>query len=793
MAGTAWGFDDYVHGKRRPVSPRIKIIIGIGLLSIVASIILFRTRVETDISLFLPRSSTPQEQFLISQFQQGPGAKLLMISLQGADSKILATLSESLSERLKKSKAFYKVINSEEPLDPKTEEFLFSKRFLLSPTIHPDRFSPKELNGFLSNALDRLALSRGFLEKRYLLRDPTGEFLSTLRSWGDAPVLNKKHGVWFSRDGNQAFLVAEIVAEGFNLNRFENAIGEIRNAFDALHSHNEITMILVGPPAFAVASRDSIRTDATRLSLIATCLVIAIIFLFYRSGKVVLISAIPLFCGILTSIAVVVLIFESIHGITLAFGIVILGVAIDYPIHLFSHMKSGEHPTQAMERIWPTMRLGVLTTAFGYISMLFSQFDGLVQLAIFAVCGLATAAGVTRYILPHIMGPQLSLSNTVSLNKLRPFLEKLSHGKIVVYIFLAGSIIFLGLHQEELWENDVAQLSPVPASQLALDKQLREQLNLPNLSYLVVVKGISEQSVLELTELVGNKLQILKDEGAINGFDAVTKYLPSLAKQKQRLNALPEIKQLRENLRIAQTGLPFRKNSFDTFIRDVSEAKNSQLLTYDRLRGTLLETPVNKLFYQQEDFWFSLISFKGIADPDPITRAIKNFPSHEVFILEPRKTSNALINRYRDRALVFFALGCLIIIATLRIALGRRAALTRVLVPVFGAVLVVMAILVAAQVRLSLFHLVALLLVIGLGLDYALFMNRPKVSETDQWNTHHSLIVCNLSTVTVFCVLSFSDTPVLNALGTTVALGAFLCLLFSFIFAPKLNYASENV
>ena len=104
-----------------------------------------------------------------------------------------------------------------------------------------------------------------------------------------------------------------------------------------------------------------------------------------------------------------------------------------------------------------------------------------------------------------------------------------------------------------------------------------------------------------------------------------------------------------------------------------------------------------------------------------------------------------------------------------------------------------MAILVAAQVRLSLFHLVALLLVIGLGLDYALFMNRPKVSETDQWNTHHSLIVCNLSTVTVFCVLSFSDTPVLNALGTTVALGAFLCLLFSFIFAPKLNYASENV
>ena len=107
---------------------------------------------------------------------------------------------------------------------------------------------------------------------------------------------------------------------------------------------------------------------------------------------------------------------------------------------------------------------------------------------------------------------------------------------------------------------------------------------------------------------------------------------------------------------MAQKGLPYRKNTFDIFINEVSDAKTSELLTYDRLRGTLLETPINKLFYRQGDFWFSLISFKGITDPVPITRAIKNFPPHEVFILEPRKTSNALINRYRvERSVAVFA------------------------------------------------------------------------------------------------------------------------------------------
>ena len=81
------------------------------------------------------------------------------------------------------------------------------------------------------------------------------------------------------------------------------------------------------------------------------------------------------------------LLFGSLHGITLAFGMTLLGVAVDYPLHLFSHLRDDETPQSTLRRVWPTLRLGVLTTALGYLAMVFSDFDGLRQLAVFAIGG----------------------------------------------------------------------------------------------------------------------------------------------------------------------------------------------------------------------------------------------------------------------------------------------------------------------------------------------------------------------------------------------------------------------
>ena len=75
--------------------------------------------------------------------------------------------------------------------------------------------------------------------------------------------------------------------------------------------------------------------------------------------------------------AVTALLFGEVHGLTLAFGVTLLGVTIDYPIHLFSHLHPGELPVDAMRRIWKTLRLGAITTCIGYLALVSTDFTGL--------------------------------------------------------------------------------------------------------------------------------------------------------------------------------------------------------------------------------------------------------------------------------------------------------------------------------------------------------------------------------------------------------------------------------
>ncbi|MCZ7601113.1 MAG: hypothetical protein M5U09_29895 [Gammaproteobacteria bacterium] len=81
--------------------------------------------------------------------------------------------------------------------------------------------------------------------------------------------------------------------------------------------------------------------------------------------------------------------FGNIHGITLAFGITLIGVAVDYPIHFFSHLKGGRaHAEECIRTIWPTPALGVISTIIAYAIRVLSEFTGLKQLGLFTVVGL---------------------------------------------------------------------------------------------------------------------------------------------------------------------------------------------------------------------------------------------------------------------------------------------------------------------------------------------------------------------------------------------------------------------
>src|SRR5690606_34629661 len=126
-----------------------------------------------------------------------------------------------------------------------------------------------------------------------------------------------------------------------------------------------------------------------------------VLLLLYRSVKLLLLSTLPMGMGFLLGLSIVALRFDTVHGITLAFGFTLLGVAIDFPLHLFSHMR--QSGSTAIDSIWPTMRLGALSTAVAYLAIALSGSEGLAQLGVFTATGVIVAALVTRFWLPSLL------------------------------------------------------------------------------------------------------------------------------------------------------------------------------------------------------------------------------------------------------------------------------------------------------------------------------------------------------------------------------------------------------
>ena len=278
----------------------------------------------------------------------------------------------------------------------------------------------------------------------------------------------------------------------------------------------------------------------------------------------------------------------------------------------------------------------------------------------------------------------------------------------------------------------------------------------------------SESAALILRRLVHDKL--------LTGFDLPSLYLPSQETQRRRQAALPPSALLASSLTHAVEGFPFRTGLFEPFLRDVEQARIGELMDITNLQQSAF-SKVRALLLGSGDQWTGLAPLRGVESASALADRISHESGVGLTFLDLKAEAGRLVNGYRIQTLQLTALGVLAIIAVLWWGLRDMLLVGRVLLPPLIAILFVVTSLSLIGERLSLFHLVSLLLVLGVGLNYALFFNRPFTDEEERRRTWLSLTVCILATLSAFGALAFSSTPVLHAIGLTVGLGAAFSLI----------------
>ena len=782
-----------------------------------------RLKVSTDLRSFMPAPTTPDQRLLMEQVGDGPGSRLLLLSISrscpapalpalaglappeqrascargtgpsmaggGRSDVQLAALSQGLAAALKNDKRYSQVLNGSFDLGA-LDSSLLPYRYLLSPTLDTQPMDESYLADQLQQRLDDLSSPAASLLKGLLPRDPTLEVVKLAEWWAPAKSPEVREGVWFSPQ-SEALLLVQTVAAGFDPGAQQQVIDGIQRAFDALPGRAGAKLELSGPGYFSVVLGAQTRHQADWIGRISTVGFIALLLLAYRSFSSLLLSALPIASAALAGIAALTLVFSEVHGITLAFGFTLLGVAQEYPIRVLSHRRAGEDAVQSVRALWPLLLTAIASACIAYLAFYASGVNGLKQLAVFTIVGLLVAGFSTRYLLSRLLPVRVrDVADMPWLATARAFVDRLPRPRWIPALVVMAIVLMLALAPGPFWQNNLAALTPLPQDMLQHDARLREALGAPDVRYLLILQAPTEQGVLALSEKLQSQVDALVAKHAVDALELPSRYLPTVALQLARQQKLPDHVALQHVLGEALRGLPFRADLFQPFLDDVQTARNLPPLTPERYAQTPLGQRLGAMLVQRDGHWLGLGTVSGVHDVAAL-QALGDNTGGTVRLLDLKAASESLVVDYRTRILQALLAASVMLVLTITFALRSLCRAWHVLAPMTLATFLVLAVERVAGIEISLFHLVALILAGGLGLHYALFFERDTGDPAEQRRTLHATIVCVLSALLVFGMLAWATIPVLRAIGLTVSLGVAFHFCLSILMAPH-THASEE-
>jgi predicted exporter len=718
---------------------------------------------------FLPLPTDAEQALVVDQISAGPGGRLILAAVSGAPAEQLAEFSRLLAAAWRELPGIERVDNGEFELDTATRERLMANRFVLLDDID-QRLSDEAIAAALEERLSELAMA-GRQVEALIRQDPLGMLPALADQLAAVSVADSFDDVWLDADQQRALLVAVSAYPPFAMAEQAELLQALKEQFRQLDDQGQLTLTLAGSPVIGVDSATRSRSNAIFLSTIGSVFLLLVLSWAWRSPTLVLAGALPLAAGIVSGLLVTALAFDQVHGLTLAFGFTLLGVALDYPIHLFGH-ASGRRLDQSARSIRTPLLLGAASTLIAYITIWASTSPGLAQLGAFSAAGLAAAALTT------LLLPRLGLNAPERIPYHLPAWPRLPWLPLVLAVIASGLLLGQG---ERRWSTDLTRLSPINTELLARDLDLRQAISAGDVRHMLMVSASDLETVLQQAEHTTVLLAGAREQGLISGWQTVTDLVPSQQQQDLRRAAWPEPDILAERLQAAEPA--FQASAFEPFLADFEHFLDQPPLDASSWQGTAVQLRIDSLLARTDEGWRALILPAGLPDADALAAWLEQQQA-PASLIDLRATSEAMVERYRKDAGLSLVIALGLIAGLLLLRLGSLRLAGLVLLPPLAAITCTAAIISIWHEGLTIVHLIGLLLAGGIGLDFAIFSRTLGGERLARIRTNRAINLCAVSSGGVFLILGQSDIGLLHMLGTTVAVGILLSWLFARISQP---------
>lgn len=576
------------------------------------------------------------------------------------------------------------------------------------------------------------------------------------------------------RNGRRDYLLrVQVSASGFSQAGAALAVRAVDAARNAARKVcDDCEFLATGAPLFAQAARREAQRETLWLSVASAVLIMLLIAFVFRSLAPHLLAALQLAASVLAASAAVIVWFGSIQILTLVFGTTLLGIAIDYAFLYFAEYWFGESaPPAVWRRVRPGLLMGLLTGVVAFAFLLLAGFPALTQIAVFSVAGLLEAGLVVALIFPLTLTRNPRVAAHAAVRWPQQFIAAGCRPSRWRYVLPALALLlcipgWLRLQTSD----DVRELQHLPPKLLHTDAEIRTTLGqLPPPGFFLIAGSDLEQALAREQALfvtLGARVPSALPLG-------LSRFLPSDAQQQASLAAWSRVLASPAALQTAfkSLGLPAALTAhleaqWQHAARRPLDAAQLFSAAPD-LKQLVIPTSTGVAL-------LATVTSHGQLDPATLEQAAASTPGTE--FVQPLARVTETFHRIRVRATWLVVIGYLVIFALLLWRYGRREAL-RMLFPPLLALGITLGALGWLREPLNIFVVVALILILGLGRDYSVFLREGGTRQRSP------ALAVTLSAITMlfsFGLLAVSRIPALHAFGLATLIG----ILASYLSAP---------
>ncbi len=641
-----------------------------------------------------------------------------------------------------------------------------------------DSIAPDALRRTLDDAYRRLVSPEGLAMAKLVQGDPLDWRLLALRKLGQVnmiPNVRLEDGHFVTADRRHALILAETAIPVTDFRRGQ-ALVEALDAAIREQVPAPLHATVLSAHRYSVANARAARRDLV-VVLVGSTLGLAMLFLvFLRSWQGFFVFLIPL-CGLLAAALGTALVFRPISAITLGFGAVLLGISVDFGLHVyFALRQGGDQAGRIMASLTRPLLLCGLTTMAAFGVLLGSALPGQQQLALFAMVGLATAMVLALGVLPLLIRP-----GRETALPWRPDGPRSRHRRLIGGLW-AALLLGCALASTRLQvSGDLQALGVRPPEAIQSEARIEKTWGTIRGRTLLFSQGSDLEEALQRNDQV---LALLNASGSADQAISLAAILPSRASQQERLDrwrafwGSGRLERFRQDLGQAARQAGFAPAAFDRFLQTVAEPP--PIYDIEALRAVGFADLVDAMVVIDAPGAL-VVSLAPSAAVEPLRGVLPE---------GVRPVSQALLQAGLSRAIrqdfTRFLVLALLLVGGLLLLVLRDVRLAAIaMVPVLSGILFMFGAMGVLGLSLNLFSLVAPILILGVGVDYGVFMLHHATAG-DELPTRRAVLVSGLTTLVGFGVLVLAKHPALHAIGTAVVLGLVAALAAALLVVPVL-------